>query len=589
MSKESLVALVAAQMKADDRALALLPEPQPIGEEMTPSAARAAHPELAQLAIDAEMHKQLNKYSSFRSIAFSDISPIAVRISSKMFLRPKFRSDSSIPYKMSARLAANGMRQPADSYGPTSAATTDDACKMAMLAGYHAAAIKSGRISSLQVSDFDIEGAFLHEFLTPENCPRQIVMLIPKDINHPLAGTWVELQKAVYGLKQSNNIFDTGLKNVLASAGFYPTQADPRIFVKLHPTDSSLSCAVAMHVDDGLICSTHRPYYDELIKTLITRYGPMSSLNEESTSNTGYSLRRGSDGSVTVTQEGYLRRMLHDLGADQLPSVPTPSLPDLFHAPTDFTPVSSPYFRKIIGCLIYLLKTRPDIRKEVQFLSTRSSSPTQSCLNKAIRVLAFLNSTPTDGVRYYTEEGPVLYIYVDAAYGVHVDGRSQTGYYICIGKDSAPIFTYAGSQRQCVSTGSMEAEYVGLTDASKKCLLFRRLLRELGFEQPGPTTCFEDNKSAINLAIAPEITKHSRHIFVRHHYIRDLVEQKHIAIQYLATDQMTADLLTKPLPVGLFTRLRSKLLNTSSSSQPVPPWSKLRGECQSIVEGGTLV
>jgi hypothetical protein len=65
-----------------------------------------------------------------------------------------------------------------------------------------------------------------------------------------------------------------------------------------------------------------------------------------------------------------------------------------------------------------------------------------------------------------------------------------------------------------------------------------------------------------------------------------LVAKQLIAIQYLPTDSMTADLLTKPLQVGLFTRLRAKLLNTPESNQPVPLWSTLRGECQSI-EGRT--
>lgn len=195
---------------------------------------------------------------------------------------------------------------------------------------------------------------------------------------------------------------------------------------------------------------------------------------------------------------------------------------------------------------------------------------------KAYRVLAYLGATPTLGARYFTDEGPVLYIYVDAAYGVHTDGRSQTGYYICIGKNSAPIFSYAGSQRKCVSTGSMEAEYVGLTDASKKCLLFRQLLSELGFPQSGPTTCFEDNQSAIKLAVAPEITRNSRHIFVRHHYIRDLVQQRLIHIEYLQTSEMTADLLTKPLLPGLFRHLRSKLMNeVPSGSTVASPWTSV--------------
>jgi hypothetical protein len=124
----------------------------------------------------------------------------------------------------------------------------------------------------------------------------------------------------------------------------------------------------------------------------------------------------------------------------------------------------------------------------------------------------------------------------------------------------------------------MEAEYVALTKAAKKCLHFRQLLSDLGFPQAGPTTIFEDNKSAINLATAPEVTKNSKHIHVRHHFIRDLIKQNLMKVVYLDTKSMTADLLTKPLLKPLFLQLRSKLLN--SVVKLVPDWSTLRGECQ---------
>jgi hypothetical protein len=140
----------------------------------------------------------------------------------------------------------------------------------------------------------------------------------------------------------------------------------------------------------------------------------------------------------------------------------------------------------------------------------------------------------------------------------------------------------------------MEAEYVALTKAAKKCVHLRLLLSELGFAQTEPSVAFEDNRSAINLALAPEITKNSKHIHVRHHYIRDLVRSRAIRIQYLPTSDMTADLLTKPLATKAFLYFRNKLLNsseklvptvvagvsrTSLPSAPSRRRSSLRGEC----------
>ena len=110
----------------------------------------------------------------------------------------------------------------------------------------------------------------------------------------------------------------------------------------------------------------------------------------------------------------------------------------------------------------------------------------------------------------------------------------------------------------------MEAEYFALTEVGKKIAHFRQLLADLGFPQKGPTTIFEDNQTAIDLSYAPQITRRSRHIHVRHHYIRDLVKQNMVRIEHLPTSEMTADLLTKPLPRKQIQCFRDRLLNKQS-------------------------
>ena len=77
----------------------------------------------------------------------------------------------------------------------------------------------------------------------------------------------------------------------------------------------------------------------------------------------------------------------------------------------------------------------------------------------------------------------------------------------------------------------------------------------------GPTTVFQDNQSAINLAYAPNITQNSRHIHVRHHFVRDLVALGIIKIVHISTAIMYADLLTKPHPPAIHMRQTAKMLN----------------------------
>ena len=264
--------------------------------------------------------------------------------------------------------------------------------------------------------------------------------------------------------------------------------------------------------------------------------------------------------------EGYIRRLCKLHGVLPNERVETPSTTDLFYPPHNVEPYPLKKYQQLIGGLIYCLKIRHDVRKEVIYLASRTSGPTLSDYIKARRVLVYLNSTPTLGPTFYTEEGAVLYGYADASYGVHADGRSQSGYFISIGKNSAPICCYTGAQSSCVTLSSMESEYVCLTEAGKKISHFRELLSEVGFPQLNPTTIFEDNQSAINLAIAPQIPRKSRHILIRHHYIRELVANKIVVLQHLTTDRMVADLLTKPLATITFIPLRNALLNLRYSS-----------------------
>ena len=189
------------------------------------------------------------------------------------------------------------------------------------------------------------------------------------------------------------------------------------------------------------------------------------------------------------------------------------------------------------------------------------SLPTMEDLAKGIKVVQYLRATPTLGPRYYTPDGPILYVYVDASYAVHHDGRSQTGCSFHIGRYSAPFYVNAGKQTECVSIGSMEAEYVALSKAARKLLEFRYLLEDIGFPQQGPTIIFEDNMSAINLAKAPHITRKSRHIHTRHHFIRDLIAQQLAEIHHLPTEEMLADFLTKPYGPRKFRVTRDKLFN----------------------------
>jgi hypothetical protein len=374
--------------------------PDAIRQHYTSDKAFAIYPAEATHATAKEMDKYFKTFDVCRlgeEVHPKDIPAGALKQYNRIFFAAKYKADGSFD-RFSGRCFTDGSRQPDGTYVETYAGTGDGVDKFAMVAAYHArdaGRLEQGLDSQLSTFSFDITGAFLQGRLTEENCPQPAYIHFAHDIRHECAGKWYRRYASTYGTKDANAIFDKTFVDTAAQAGFYPNTEDPKIFAKIHPTDPSLSCAVSMHVDDGLGCCTYEPYKEELRRVLTDRFGDLD-WDDHPKSNTGINITHYTDGSYSLDQHGYLLRMLTDFGATDLPFVSSPSLPYLFDAPTDMTPVNVKAFRKMVGALRYLQSTYHLVRKEVQHLQSR----TQSDLDKVIRVLAYLNCHRGDYVRY---------------------------------------------------------------------------------------------------------------------------------------------------------------------------------------------
>jgi len=152
---------------------------------------------------------------------------------------------------------------------------------------------------------------------------------------------------------------------------------------------------------------------------------------------------------------------------------------------------------------------------------------------------------------------PILTGYSDASWGNDYDTRrSYSGYIFYL--DDSPI-SWSAKKQSSVALSTMESEYVALMQACKEAIWLQTLLKELGFEQKLPTTLFEDNQSAVALANNPVFHARSKHIDIQFHYVREKVASKEIALRYVATDDMNADIFTKPLPGPRHAELVKKL------------------------------
>jgi ribonuclease HI len=134
--------------------------------------------------------------------------------------------------------------------------------------------------------------------------------------------------------------------------------------------------------------------------------------------------------------------------------------------------------------------------------------------------------------------------YIDAGFATHADGRSHSGMVFTIG--NTPFFFKSTKQKR-VTLSSTEAEYDALTEGCKYIEWMRNLMHELGITQDSPTIVAQDNRSTITLATQPGTFKRSKQNLVRYHYVKQLIKEQVIALKWVETNQMLADVLTKVL------------------------------------------
>lgn len=179
-----------------------------------------------------------------------------------------------------------------------------------------------------------------------------------------------------------------------------------------------------------------------------------------------------------------------------------------------------------------------------------------------MRVLKYLNSTVGLGIALHGDADTVLRCYVDASYGVHADAKSQTGMLVTLG--GGPVMVKSTKQK-IVTKSSTEAELVALSDSASVVIWARDFLVGIG-EKVGPAVVYQDNQSTMALIEKGSgASDRSRHINIRYFWVKDRVASGELQVEYMATEDMLADVLTKPLQGEQFFKLRGAMLNWKCS------------------------
>jgi hypothetical protein len=202
-----------------------------------------------------------------------------------------------------------------------------------------------------------------------------------------------------------------------------------------------------------------------------------------------------------------------------------------------------------LGALLYLaIATRPDIMYAVSKLAQYSSCPGPEHWKAVKHLFRYLKGTMDLQLTYrggkVTSE--LFQAYSDADHAGCLDTRRSTsGFLIKMGTGAV---SWSARKQTTVADSSTEAEYVSAASAGREILWMRNLLTEIGVKIEGPSPLMVDNQSALRVLKNPEHHGRMKHIDVKYHWIRETIKRGNITVHFLPTNDMIADIFTKPLP-----------------------------------------
>ncbi len=260
----------------------------------------------------------------------------------------------------------------------------------------------------------------------------------------------------------------------------------------------------------------------------------------------------------SISQEQYIESILSRFGMTEASDKETPMVCNiLYDENSRLKPGEKPY-REAIGALLYLmLNTRPDLAYSVGYLSRYMDKPTKQHWEIVKRIFRYLKETKTLKLMVNGNgNNSTLTGYSDSDWaGDKDDCKSTTGFvFFAFGA----LVSWKSVKQRSVALSSTEAEYMALTETFKEGIWINNLLNQIGIETK-PFIVYEDNKGALESCKNTSNHGRMKHINLRYHFNRELVQQGIVKLKQCGTDKMIADILTKPLGASRFKYLRDKL------------------------------
>ena len=337
---------------------------------------------------------------------------------------------------------------------------------------------------------------------------------------------------------------------VLQKIGFVLNPYDKCIANK---TINGSQCTIVFYVDDNKISHRNSEVVTQVICEIEAYFGKLKVNRGNEHDYLGMNIVF-KDKKVEVEMKKQIREAIQWYGKLGNARPPTPAAKHLFMTNENaksLEPSVSDKFHSVVAKLLYISKrARPDIEPTVAFLCTRVSCPDVDDWKKLGRLLSYLQNTIDDTRIIGASSLDNLLTWVDAAYAVYKNMRSQTGGAISLGHG---VVQGRSSKQKINTKSSTEAELVGVSEFLPYNIWLTNFMKEQGYPIEN-NTLLQDNTSAIKLESngRNSCTGNSRHIDVQYFFVADRVKKGEITIKYCPTNKMLADFFTKPLQGTLF-------------------------------------
>jgi hypothetical protein len=360
-----------------------------------------------------------------------------------------------------------------------------------------------------------------------------------------------KLKKALYGLKQAPTAWYGRIDNFLTNLGFTKSKADSNLYFKIMDNEPVI---LLLYVDD-LFLTGEEKLIAECKKRLVAEFEmkDLGLMHYFLGLEVWQSPKR-----IFLNQGKYTVEILNRFDMLECKPMNTPmeaKLKLLVDTSTDL--IDATLYRQIIGSLMYLTNTRPDICFTMNTLSQFLVEPKRVHLVAAKHAMRYLKGTMDYGLSYDGDHDFTLSGYIDANWVGSVADIKGT-FRCCFSLGSAMI-SWQSRKQSSISLSTAEAEYIAACSTSCEAIWLRKLLTGLFDLKMRATMFLCDNHSCIKMTENPVFHDRSKHIKICYHFIRDMVQRGALNLQYISTDEHVADVLTKPLSRVKFEHFRDKL------------------------------